>query len=330
MRAAYFTDKGDRTMRIGDLPDPQPGAGQVRVRLHRSGINPSDVKRWKNWGGARPEPEIVVPNNDGAGFVDAVGPGIDPARIGQRVWVYEASRDGRTGTAAEVTVQPQARVVALPDKADFDFGASLGVPAMTAHRCVFADGPVAGQTLLVAGGAGSVGRFAVQLAKWAGAHVIATAGSEATMAVARQAGADQVLSYSDADLAAKIMAAAGSSPSRRIDRIIEVAPGPNLALDAQVIAPNGIVAIYAFSDDADEQAVAPARLLLTKAVTLRWIMVYSMPEADKSQATADINQAITEGALTPLIARRYPLDRIEDAQEAVGILGAGGKVLLEI
>jgi NADPH:quinone reductase-like Zn-dependent oxidoreductase len=269
-----------------------------------------------------------VPNNDGAGIVDAVGAGV-ALKPGQRVWVFEASREGRTGTAAELAVLPEGLVVPLPDRADFDFGASLGVPAMTAHRCVFADGPVKGKTILVSGGAGSVGRFCVQLAKWAGAHVIATAGSEKTMATAREAGADAVLSYRDPELAAKLAAAGAASPSKRIDRIVEVAAA-NLAMDAVLVAPNGHIAIYAFSDDADEIAAAPARVLLQKAITVRWVLVYIMPEEVKRQAAADINQAIEEGALTPLIGQRFPLGKIEEAQEVVGILGSGGKVLLEI
>ncbi|MFT8246792.1 NADPH:quinone reductase [Roseomonas sp. BN140053] len=332
MRAAFYDRNGEpgEVITIGEVPIPEPSAGEVRVRVHASGVNPSDVKRVTGWAGGRMEHPRIVPHNDGAGVVDRIGTGVEPALLGQRVWVYEAARDGRAfGTSAEYVVVPRANVVALPEGCGFDLGACLGVPAMTAHRCVFADGSVAGQTVLVAGGAGAVGRFAVQFAKWGGARVIATVGSPAKGEIARQAGADHVVEYHRPNLANSVMDAARATPSGGVDRIVEVAPGPNFSVDLEVLKTNGTLAIYAFSEDADEELSFPMRKLLAKGAVLRWILVYSMPEAAKSQAVRDITQAVRDGALTSGVTVSYPLASVAEAYAAVGIGGAGGRVLIQ-
>lgn len=273
----------------------------------------------------------VTPNNDGAGVIDEVGEGVSPARIGERVWVYEATLVGRRqGTAAEFCVIPAAYAINLPANADFSFGATLGVPAITAHRCVFADGPVRGLTVLVAGGAGSVGRYGVQLAKWGGARVIATAGSPEQMAIAKAAGADEVLNYREPDLAGRIRAAGALTHSGGVDRVVEVHFRDNVALDAEILKTNGSVSIYGSSMDRNEQPVVPVRGLLGKAINLRWVMVYALAPGPRAQAIADISQAITDGALSPVVAARYALSELPQAMVKVGVGGVGGKILIDI
>ena len=264
------------------------------------------------------------------GVIDAVGAGVDPGRVGERVWVYEATLHHAFGTAAEYAVLPAGFAVRLPDGIDFALGASLGVPAMTAHRAVFGGGPVTGQTLLVAGGAGSVGRFAVQLARWGGAHVIATAGAPGQAAIARAAGAAAVFDYRDENLAAQIEDAAQATPSGAVDRVVEVQIGRNIAIDARVVRPHGTIVSYATSDDAAEIAPFPLRPLLSKSITVQWILVYTMSQAAKDQAATDVTQALRDGAISAVIAETFPLREIARAHALVGLAGAGGKVLVEI
>ena len=333
MRAGWYEKIGEPAdiVTVGEIETPIPGPGEVRVRIHVSGINPSDLKRATGWSGAPMAHPRVTPNNDGAGVIDAVGEGVATARIGERVWVYEATLVGRKqGTAAEYCILPQAYAVQLPGNADFAFGAQIGVPALTAHRCVFADGPVKGLTVLVAGGAGSVGRFAVQIAKWGGAHVIATAGSPAQMAIAKAAGAHEVLNYREPDLAARIKAAAAKTPSGGVDRVVEVQFMANVAMDAEVLKTNGSVSIYGSSDNRDEQPVVPMRVLLGKGVNLRWVMVYALAPQPRKQAIEDVTAAIAAGALTPHAVESFPLEKLADAMASVGVVGRGGKVLVEV
>ena len=331
MRAAFYDSLGGPdVLQVGELPTPLPGPGEVRVRVHVSAVNPSDSKRRAGWGGAVMPHARLVPHNDGSGVIDAVGTGVDGARVGERVWVYEATIHNAFGTAAEYVVVPASYAVRMPEGVGFDIGASLGVPAMTAHRAVFGGGPVDGRTVLVAGGAGSVGRFAVQLARWGGAQVIATAGSPAQAEVARQAGAAAVFSYRDADLAERIEAAAKATPSGGVDRIVEVQIGSNIDVDARVIRPNGTIVSYATSDDAAERPAFPLRPLLTKGITVQWILVYTMLQAAKDQAAADLTRALKDGAISAVVAARFPLRDIAQAHARVGVGGAGGKVLVNI
>lgn len=333
MKAGFYERTGapQDIIQIGDLPTPRPGAGQVRVKIHVSGINPSDLKRATGWAGAPMAHPRVIPNNDGAGVIDAIGDGVAATRIGERVWVYEATLVGqKQGTAAEYCVVPSEYAVPLPEKADFSFGASLGVPAMTAHRAVFSEGPVEGKTVLVAGGAGSVGRFAVQFARWGGAHVIATAGSDEKAEIARAAGAQEVFSYRSSTLAQDIARYAAQTDSGGIDHVVEVHFRDNIALDAQILKTNGSVSLYGSSDDANERPAVPMRDLLRKGINLRWVMVYALAREQRAAAIHDIERAIREGAITPLVAKRYKLDNLAQAMAFVGVAGSGGKVLVDI
>lgn len=333
MKAGYYERLGPphEIITVGDMPDPRPGPREVRVKIHVSGINPSDLKRCTGWSGAPMAHPRVIPNNDGAGTIDAIGEGVPATRIGERVWVYEATLVGqKQGTAAEFCVAPAEYAIVLPEKADFAFGACLGVPAMTAHRAVFSEGPVSGKTVLVSGGAGSVGRFAVQFARWGGAHVIATAGSPQSMEIARAAGAHAVLDYKDPDLAAQIAAIAAKTDSGGVDHVAEVHFAANIATDAQVLKPNGSVSLYGSSDDPNEQPAVPMRDLLRKGINLRWVMVYALAPQPRAAALHDIERAIMEGAITPLVARSYGLDDLAEAMASVGVAGTGGKVLVDV
>jgi len=320
VRAASYDRYGPaaQVLEVREVERPAPGPGEVLVKVALSGVNPTD---WKSRSGATPRPidGFQIPHHDGAGVIEAVGDGVDPARTGQRVWLWLAAAGRRWGTAAEWTVVPQDQAVPLPDGASLELGASLGVPAMTAHWCVFADGPVSGKTVLVAGGAGAVGHFAIELAARAGARVIATASGPEKAELARKAGAAHVVNYRDADAAGQIRAAVGQT-----DRVIEVALGANLALDLAVAKPGSMIVTYA-AEPADP--VLPVRACMTANVTLRFILLYGVPRAALRQAAADITAALTEGALTELPVHRFGLSDIVAAQQACEG-GAVGKVLV--
>jgi NADPH:quinone reductase len=322
MRAAIYDRRGParEVLRIADVDRPDPGPGQVRVRVHVSGVNPTD---WKSRAGATPGPidGFQIPNQDGAGVIDAVGEGVDAGRVGERVWVWLAASGQRWGTAAEWTVVPAERAVPLPDSASFDLGASLGVPAMTAHRCLFADGPVEGKSVLVAGGAGAVGHFAIELAKRAGARVVSSVSNAKKAELARQAGADLVVNYRELSVADQVRAFAFP-----IDRIVEVALGPNLELDLALSGPDTVVIAYA-ADGKDP--VLPVRACMTANVTLRFILLYAVPSAPMREAVSDITAALAEQALTELPVHRFPLEEIAAAHEAVEH-HAVGKVLIDL
>jgi NADPH:quinone reductase len=309
VKAALYDRNGPaaEVLRVEDVARPEPGPGEVRVKVAVSGVNPTDYKSRR---GSTPRPidGFQIPHHDGAGVIDAVGEGVDPARVGERVWVWLAAAGRRWGTAAEWTVVPARQAVALPDGVSLELGASLGVPAMTAHWCVFADGPVAGQTVLVAGGAGAVGHFAIQLAARGGATVVATASGPHKADLARQAGAAHVVNYRDHDAAAQVRAVAG-----HVDRVIEVALGTNLGLDLAVLRHGSTIVSYA-AEATDP--VVPIRACMTANVVLRFVLLYGVASAALDKAVTDISAALTEGALTELPVHRYPLPDIVAAHEA--------------
>jgi NADPH2:quinone reductase len=303
-----------RVLRVEEVDRPEPGPGEVLVRVHASGVNPTDYKA-RSGAVPRPIDGFQIPHQDGAGVIEAVGAGVDPARVGQRVWLWFAAAGRRWGTAAEWTAVPERQAVPLPDGASFDLGASLGVPAMTAHYCLFADGPVSGQTVLVAGGAGAVGHFAIELAKRAGARVIATASGPEKAALAEKAGADRVVNYRAPDAVQQIKAFAPA-----VDRVLEVALGANLALDLAVAQPGTVIVTYA-AEPSDP--VLPVRACMTGNVTLRFMLLYGVAAAALDRAAADITGALAAGALTGLPVHRYPLAGIAAAHEAAegGVVG---------
>jgi NADPH:quinone reductase len=321
MRAALYRSTGPaaEVLTVEDIERPEPGPGEVLVRVHASGINPTDYKT-RSGATARPVDGHQVPHQDGAGVIEAVGPGVDPARVGERVWLWLAAFGRRWGTAAEWTVVPARLAAALHAGASFELGASLGVPAMTAHYCLFADGPIDGQTVLVAGGAGAVGHFAIELSKRAGLRVIATVSGPEKAALAEKAGADLVVNYRSADAAEQIRAFAPGG----VDRIVEVALGANLELDLAVAHAGTTIVTYAAEA---ENPVLPVRACMSANVVLRFILLYGVPAAALDQAAADVSAALADGALTELPVHRFALENIVAAHEAAEG-GAMGKVIV--
>jgi NADPH:quinone reductase len=320
MRAALYTRTGPaaEVLHVEEVDRPAPGPAEVLVRVRASGINPTDCKIRA---GLTPRPidGFQVPHHDGAGIIEAVGAGVDPGRVGERVWLWLAAAGRRWGTAAEWTVVPDRQAVPLPDGASFDLGASLGVPAITAHYCLFCDGPVNGQTVLVAGGAGAVGHYAIELAKRAGARVITTVSGPEKAALAEKAGADLVVNYRSADAAQQIRAFAPA-----VDRVVEVALGANLALDLALARLATTVVTYA-AEAADP--VLPVRACMTANVTFRFVLLYGVPPTALDRAAADITAALAAGDLTGLPVHKFPVDAIAAAHEAAEA-GAVGKVIV--
>jgi NADPH:quinone reductase len=316
MKAALYATTGAAAdvLRVEEIDRPQPGPGEVLVRVRASGLNPTD---YKSRSGMTPRPidGFQIPHQDGAGIIEAVGPGVDPGRVGERVWLWLAAAGRRWGTAAEWTVLPERQASPLPDGASFELGASVGVPAMTAHYSLFCDGPVTGQTVLVAGGAGAVGHFAIELAKRAGARVITTVSSSEKAALAEKAGADLVVNYRSADAIQRIHA---FTPA--VDRVIELALGANLALDLAVAHPRGTIMTYA-AEAADP--ALPVRPCMTAGIALKFMLLYTIPAAAREAAAVDITAALAAGDLTSLPVHKYPLDRIVAAHEAAegGVVG---------
>ncbi|SEM20640.1 NADPH2:quinone reductase [Roseovarius azorensis] len=328
MRAVWYSEFGAAAdvLRLSDMPSPDPAPGEVLVRLHVSGVNPSDAKaRAGNRPGAtRPPFPRIIPHSDGAGVIEAVGQDVDAGRIGQRVWIWNGQWQRPSGTAADYIALPAAQAVPLPEGVSFDTGATLGIPGLTAAHTVYGGGEVAGQTLLVSGGAGAVGHNAVQLASASGATVIATCSNSAIKRV-RAAGAAHVFDYADPDLAARILDATGR---RGVSRAIEVEFGRNAALLAEVMAPNGTIAAYGSGKDMVPQL--PFGPYLFKALTLDITLVYILPDAARQIAIARLHEALETGALRPAIHAHYPLADCARAHEATMTPGRMGAVLLDI
>jgi NADPH:quinone reductase len=318
MRAAYYerTGPASEVIKVGEIPTPEPGEGEVRVRIAYSGVNPTD---WKARSSGSVSGDFQIPNQDGTGTIDAVGRGVDASRVGQRVWVFFAARERPWGTAAEYTVVPAEHAVPLPDNASLELGASIGIPAMTAHRCLFADGPIQGKIVLVAGGAGAVGRAAIEVARWAGAaRIIATVSSDEKARIAREAGADETVDYKAEDAVERVKDAG-------VDRIVELSLGHNLELDLAAAGPHCAIVSYANEGGNPELEVRP---LMVRNIVLRFVLLYTMPREAIDQATADITRALGDGALTEPPLHVFPLDQTAAAHEALEG-GAVGKVLIQ-
>jgi NADPH2:quinone reductase len=326
VRAVWYEKKGPaaEVLVAGEMPDPEPGPGEVRVRLAVSSVNPTDVKRRKEGRELGRFPRIV-PNNDGAGTVDAVGAGVAKSRIGERVWVFAAQHGRPFGTAAEYTCVPSRFAIPLPEKASFADGACLGVPTVTAHRCLFpANDSLSGQNILVTGGTGRVGAYAIQMAKGAGAFVIATA-SQPKLGQLKDLGADAAFDYRAADLADQIKAA---TQGKGVARIVETEFGANVAIAPKILAPGGAIATYA-SDSAPEPKIPFGPLMVLNA-TIEFVFIYGMPEAARDKAFADVTEMLKKGTLRHRIGLRVPLARLAEAHAAVEGGRATGSVLMDI
>ena len=327
MRAAYYERKGpaSKVLVIGDVPDPQPGPGEVRVKIHFSGINPTDTKLRGGWDGNMEMPfPRVIPHQDGSGLIDAVGPGVPRSRIGERVWIHEAQRGRAFGTAAEYVAIPSENAVTLPEGASFETGACLGIAGMTAHRCLFQDGGIQGQTVLVAGGGGAVGHAAIQLAKWAGARVAATVSRPEQEKIAREAGADLVVNRRSEDVAAKLKA---FTLGTGIDRVVEVAFEANLELNRAVLKANGVISTYS-SGPPDSAPRIPFSAIMRQGITVHFILVYVMSRDAHGAAARDLNAALEAGRYRPHVARAFGLDEAAAAHEAQESGRTVGKILI--
>jgi NADPH2:quinone reductase len=314
VKAVWYERTGPAgdVLAYGEMPTPVAGPGEVRVRLQASGVNPADVGRRAGSYRAMEFPR-VVPNSDGAGIVDQLGDGVTRLSVGQRVWLYNGQRNGRAfGTAAEYIALAERLVTPLPDNMSFAAGATLGIPCMTAWCSLFGDGPIAGQTVLVTGGAGAVGHYAVQLAKSGGARVIATVSSAAKAEQARLAGADLVANYRTEDVVAKVMAFTGQ---RGVDRVVDVDFGGNIATTLKAMATNSTIAVYA--TNGDRTPVVPMRDLMEKCIAVRALMLFALPPPLLAAAQSDISKWLAAGQRIHNVAAQFALSQTAQAHLAV-------------
>jgi NADPH2:quinone reductase len=337
MKAIVYTRPGDPSvLQLVERPVPEPGVGEVRVRVIVSGVNPTDWKSRSSAPDGLPFPE-VTPNQDGSGIVDAVGEGVEGLSVGDHVWTYLSAYQRPTGTAQEFTVLPAELVVPLPAGVSFDVGASLGVPAMTAHRAltVAEDGPrrlapgaLEGLVVLVTGGAGAVGHAAIQLARWAGATVITTISGPEKAELARAAGAEHIVNYREQDAAAEIRRIAPDG----VDIVVDVAIIANAELIAKVIKPRAVVSIYA--NTGGDEVTLPLRAHMGLNTRFQFILLYTVGREALAAAAADVSVAVRDGALpvgeaAGLPLHRYSLERTADAHAAVEA-DVVGKVLIDV
>ena len=329
MKAVWYERKGPphEVLVIGEQAEPQAGPGEVRVRIVVSGLNPSDTKGRGGWRGiaAMPFPRII-PHQDGAGVIDQVGAGVDAARIGERVWLYEAQKGRPLGTCAAYTTVPAEQAVPLPPGIDFDTGAALGVPALTAHNALFKDGAIQGQSVLVTGAGGAVGQAAVMLAAWAGARVIATVSTPLAAEVARTSGADVVIDRKADNVVARVKEITGG---RGVDRILDVAFEANAVANLSMLKQNGVVASYS-AGSPTETIDLPFPRYMGMGITLHTIMVYGMSREAHWAAVRDVTSALLADRYRPRIGARYLLERTADAHVAQDDGSVTGKIVIDV
>ena len=326
MKAVWYerTGAAPDVLTFGDMPTPMAGPGEVRVRLEASGVNPADVGRRAGSYRALEFPR-VIPNSDGAGIVDQLGDGVTRLSVGQRVWLFNGQRNGRAfGTAAEYIALAEHLATPLPDNVSFAAGATLGIPCMTAWSCLFGDGPIAGQTVLVTGGAGAVGHYAVQLAKWGGARVIATVSSAFKAEQARLAGADLVIDYKTEDVIAKTMA---FTERRGVNRVVDVDFGGNIATTLKMMAMNSTIAVYA--TNGNRSPVVPMRELMERCIALRALVLFALPPPLLAAAQADISKWLAAGTRIHNVAAQFALSETAQAHLAVEKGGKLGTVIVD-
>ncbi len=317
MKAVWYDrNGGSEVLTYGELPTPSPAPGEVLVRLAASGVNPSD---WKTRRGSRPMAfPRVIPHSDGAGTIEAVGEGVDRGRIGERVWLWNGQWKRAFGTAAEYIALPAIQAVPLPDNTGFDAGACLGIPALTALHGELTDGGVTGRTVLVTGGAGSVGHYAIQFARLLGAaRILATISSEEKAAHALAAGADATINYKSEDVAERVAALTGGAG---IDRVVDIDLSTTAPLLPAILAPGGLCAAYGSNGPAASMAFGPS---IMKGIAVRWFIVYELNAAQRATAVGTLDAWLRAGLVTHAIAARVPLAECAAAHDAV----EGGKFM---
>ncbi len=327
MRAIGYDKFGTaaQVLKITELPNPTPGHGELVVKLAYSGVNPSDVKSrvGSRPGITKPTFDFIVPHSDGSGVVTEVGAGVDPARVGQRVWIWNGQWGRALGTMAEYITIPDAQAVELPDKISLEAGATFGIPGLTAAQCVLGGDDIKDKTVLVSGGAGAVGHFAVQIAKWAGAEVIATA-SPKNWDHVRAAGADHVLDYNSPELSEQIKALCPNG----VDRSVELEFGSNISLLAKIMRPLGTIAAYGSAIDLNPKI--PFGPLLFKALKVDITLIYILDELARKNAINSLHQAFADNALVPSIDEIYDFEACVQAHEKVEQSGRRGASLIRL
>lgn len=328
MNAAWYDRTGPArdVLVVGTHDVPEPGAGDVRVRVHASGVNPSDTKRRAGWIGLEMPHPRIIPHSDGAGVIDRVGDSVDPGRVGERVWVWNAQSGARPfGTAAEYVVVPETQAVPLPENVEFGEGAGLGVPGCTAHYAVYGDGPVGGKTLLIHAGAGAVGHLAVQLAALGGATVISTVSGPDKARAARDAGAHHVVNYREDDVAACVLEL---TDGRGVDRVVEVDLAANLETNTKILVENGSIASY--SSTSGPQLAVDYYPLAFKDIRIHFLQGYLLPPAARRAAIRDLNMWLTGEQLMIRIGARFSLPQVALAHEALESGDVLGKVIVDV
>ena len=326
MRAAFYTEQGParEVLRVGEQPTPEPGPGEVRVRLRTSGVNPSDWKSRRGGSGRKLAAPLVIPHSDGAGDIDAVGAGVAVSRIGERVWIWNGQWKRAFGTAAQYIALPSAQAVALPDNTDHAAGACLGIPALTALQAVRLAQLQRESVVLVSGGAGAVGHYAIQFTRMRGARVLATVSGDAKASHARAAGADSVINYRTEDVGARIREL---TAGRGVDAVIEVDLAANAKLLPAVLRSHGVAVVYGTSA---AEATIPSQWLMVNSQTLRLFLIYDISAADRAAVLDEMSTLLAQGRLVHAVAQRFPLDAIADAHEAVERGAVIGNVVLDI
>lgn len=326
MKAVWYTETGeaDKVLTIGEMETPSVGNGEVLVRLYASGVNPSDVKSRAGLRGPIAF-EQIIPHSDGAGIIEAAGEGVDASRVGERVWIWNGVWQRPSGTCAEYICVPADQASYLPDNVSFDVGACLGIPASTAYYGVFADGPVDGKTVLVTGGAGAVGHYAIQFAKLGGATVITTVSGPEKAAHAKTAGADAVVNYREGDTAAAIMDATGGNG---VDRIVEVEFGGNLDVSNKVLKNNGVIATYGSMGVAEP--ILPFYPMMFKGVSLRMFLVYLLSDEARKMTVDGVNEMLARPEMVHAITQTHSLENSAAAHMAVESGSVIGNVVIQI
>jgi NADPH2:quinone reductase len=326
MRAAYYTEQGAAhdVLRLGEQPTPEPGPGEARVRLRTSGVNPSDWKVRRGGFGRGLLAPLIIPHSDGAGDIDAIGPGVIGRAIGERVWIWNGQWKRAHGTAAEYIVVPSAQAAPLPQNTGYAEGACLGIPALTAMQAVRLAGIAPGAAVLVAGGAGSVAHYAIQFAKLHGAVVLTTVSNEAKAAHAKKGGADAVINYRGEDVGERVKAL---TEGRGVNAVIELDLTRNAKLYPAIVRPHGRVVVYGMSA---AETTLPALWMMQNSVALLPFLIYEISEADRAAGIAEVNRLMEAGKLQHTVAQRLPLECIADAHDIVERGETMGNVVLDI